>query len=366
MKRQSALAAGAFLVLIPGLAAAQDVGAGTIVAGPYFGVAGGYSWVQDLEMEFQNLRNEADIKDGWTGLVEGGYRLGTGLGVGLELGWTRNPVDEIFGGPPGRVGVQGNVDAFTVMGVGRYELAPMGALRPYVSAGVGIARIRFDEVGAVFAPGRIVDETDNALAWQVGAGAAFSMSPNLDLTFGYRFLDTGIVKIGAETDVDKVRFDYQSHTVLVGLRYTFGAPPAPRRPEPAPAAVQEPPPPPPPPPPPAISRNFTVFFDFDRSDLTADARQVLDNVARDAGSGNVAAVRVVGHADRSGPPDYNQRLSIRRAEAVRAYLETLGIGADRISIEGRGETEPLVPTADGVREPSNRRTVIIFPEGPAS
>lgn len=356
MKRQSALAAGAVVALIPGFAAAQEV-----ASGPYAGVAGGYTWTQDLEMEFQDIRNEADMKDGWTGLVEGGYRLPNGLAFGLELGWTRNAVDEIVGGLPGRTGTQGDVDAFTIMGVGKYEFAPLGAFRPYIGAGVGIARIRFNDVGEVFGPQGFVDGNDNALAWQVGAGASYALTPNLDLTVGYRFLDTGIVKIGDAVDVDKVRFDYQSHSVLVGVRWVFGAAPAPRPPEPTPVAAPQAAPPPPPPPPPAISRNFTVFFDFDESDLTQDARQVLENVARDARTGNITAVQVVGHADRAGPPDYNQRLSLRRAASVREYLQSLGLGADQIQINGRGEEEPLVPTGDGVREPSNRRAVVIFP-----
>lgn len=356
MKRKTALAAGAALFLVPAVAAARGM-----VQGPYVGISGGYTGVQDLEMEFTTVRNEADMKDGWTGLIEGGYRLNNGLAFGVELGWTRDAVDRIIGGLPGRTGTQGDVDAFTLMGVGRYEFAPRGALRPYISAGAGLARIRFNDVGELFGPRGFVDGNDDALAWQVGAGVSYSVSPNMDLSVGYRFMDTGIVKIGNGGAIDNVRFDYQNHTVLVGLRYTFGAPPRPPRPAPVAAAAPEPAPPPPPPPPPAISRNFTVFFDFNRSDLTRDAQQVLDNVARDARAGNITAIQVVGHADRSGTDTYNRRLSIRRAEAVRAYLQSAGLGAGQIAVEGRGESEPLVPTADGVREPSNRRSVIIFP-----
>ena len=187
------------------------------------------------------------------------------------------------------------------------------------------------------------------------------MAPNLDLTVGYRFLGSDDLDIRPAPGT-RFETEYQSHSVLVGLRYTFGAPAAAPAPTPVAATPTPPPAPPAPPPaPPAISRNFTVFFDFDKSDLTADARQVLDNVVKDARTGSIANVQVTGHADRSGSDDYNQRLSLRRAEAVREYLVTQGLGTGQVAVNGRGESEPLVPTADGVREPSNRRAVIIFP-----
>ena len=68
---------------------------------------------------------------------------------------------------------------------------------------------------------------------------------------------------------------------------------------------------------------------------------------------------VTGHTDRAGPAEYNMLLSLRRADAVREALATRGIAAGRISVAGRGEAEPAVPTADGVAEPANRRVEII-------
>jgi len=98
-----------------------------------------------------------------------------------------------------------------------------------------------------------------------------------------------------------------------------------------------------------------VFFDFDMSNITPESARVISEAASRARATGAVAIQVIGHADRSGPTDYNQRLSIRRANAVRDELVRNGIGADTITIEGRGETDPLVPTADGVREPQNRR-----------
>lgn len=115
----------------------------------------------------------------------------------------------------------------------------------------------------------------------------------------------------------------------------------------------------PPPPPPAAAEEkpepFLVFFDFDRSDITPESAQVIAQAASRAKQEGAVAIQVIGHADRSGPPAYNDRLSLRRANAVKAELEAQGISGSTITVEGRGESDPLVPTADGVREPQNRR-----------
>ncbi|MBX6747532.1 MAG: OmpA family protein, partial [Acetobacteraceae bacterium] len=71
-------------------------------------------------------------------------------------------------------------------------------------------------------------------------------------------------------------------------------------------------------------------------------------------------IEVAGHADRSGTPQYNMRLSRRRAETVAAELVRHGISRNEITIEAFGESRPLVPTADGVREPQNRRVEIVL------
>lgn len=105
---------------------------------------------------------------------------------------------------------------------------------------------------------------------------------------------------------------------------------------------------------------YLVFFDWDKSDLGAGALNVLDAVAAEVKKNPPNGISVVGHADTSGPKDYNQRLAFRRATAVRDALVSRGISADLIAIESRGEDELLVPTPDNVREPANRRANISF------
>jgi OOP family OmpA-OmpF porin len=107
-------------------------------------------------------------------------------------------------------------------------------------------------------------------------------------------------------------------------------------------------------PPPAGPREFRVYFDFDKSTLTPEGQQIVNQVAQLVKSGGTARLELVGKADRSGPDNYNQRLSERRARTVQDALTQAGVPRDRLTARGVGEKEPPVPTPDGVREPRNR------------
>ena len=114
----------------------------------------------------------------------------------------------------------------------------------------------------------------------------------------------------------------------------------------------------PPAPAPQQPANFMVFFDWDRSDITAQARGTIQQAAQAHRSMGNVPISLVGHADRSGPNNYNMALSLRRANAVKDTLVREGVSQQAISVAGRGEEQPLVQTADGVREPQNRRVEI--------
>lgn len=103
-----------------------------------------------------------------------------------------------------------------------------------------------------------------------------------------------------------------------------------------------------------------MFFDWDGTNLGAEAQQVLETAADYAKQQNFTNVDLAGHADRSGDAGYNMGLSRQRAEAVKAALVKLGLDANGISVAARGESATLVNTADGVREPRNRRVEIRF------
>jgi OOP family OmpA-OmpF porin len=101
-----------------------------------------------------------------------------------------------------------------------------------------------------------------------------------------------------------------------------------------------------------------VFFAWDRADLTDRARQVIAEAAENSQRVQSTRIEVAGHADRSGSAPYNQRLSQQRADAVAAELVRQGVPRGAIVVSAYGETRPLVPTADGAREPQNRRVEI--------
>jgi hypothetical protein len=127
------------------------------------------------------------------------------------------------------------------------------------------------------------------------------------------------------------------------------------------AACSEPaPPPPPPPPPPVQATSFMVFFDWDRSNLSAQAESTITQAANAFKSTGSARVTATGHTDKSGPENYNMALSLRRANTVKDSLVRNGVPASAISVIGKGESQPLVQTADGVREPQNRRVEIVI------
>lgn len=98
-----------------------------------------------------------------------------------------------------------------------------------------------------------------------------------------------------------------------------------------------------------------VFFDWDQADLEREAVPIMNQLADGLQNNPEWPVRIRGYADTSGPVDYNIALSMRRAETVRDALVERGVDPDRMELIALGETELRVPTADGVREPQNRR-----------
>ena len=123
----------------------------------------------------------------------------------------------------------------------------------------------------------------------------------------------------------------------------------------------EPPPPAPPPPPPMAPKpvtTFIVFFDFNKSNLTAEAQSVVAEAVKVAKGNGFVKVLVTGHTDTVGSDSYNMGLSVRRAEAVKDEMVREGMDGSGIAIQGKSFHDPLVPTGPGVREPQNRRAVI--------
>ncbi|WP_459617982.1 outer membrane protein OmpA [Bordetella sp. 2513F-2] len=104
--------------------------------------------------------------------------------------------------------------------------------------------------------------------------------------------------------------------------------------------------------------NADTFFDFDKSTLKPEGRQLLDQVASQASTIDLETIIAVGHTDSTGPEAYNQKLSERRAASVKSYLVSKGIDPNRIYTEGKGELQPVASNATREGRAQNRRVEI--------
>lgn len=336
--------------------------------GPYVAGAVGLSLPTDSDLDTTTTSGNTDLNPGFAAMVSVGHLYGNGLGTEIEFGYRANDVDRISGAT-----ATGDTGILSVMLNGYYDFGVSRRGTPYIGVGVGVARL--DAGGVSPVSNSRVDDYAAALAYQATAGIAYPVNDRLDIMLSYRYF--AIPDAGLETDAgESVDSDYTSHAVRFGFRYHFGGvrealamvfpEPAPRI---TPPAASPAPPsvksaarsaaPPPAKPAPAAEK-YLVFFDWNRWNLTPDARRIVKTAAENARRTGATRVEITGHADRSGAKGYNLRLSERRAITVRAALVKGGIAPDKITTSAKGETVPLVPTADGVREPQNRRAEIFL------
>jgi len=177
-------------------------------------------------------------------------------------------------------------------------------------------------------------------ALQVGGGVTGTLTRNLSL-YG---------DVAWQSDVGNGG-GFRGWVFNGGLRYLFGQPPA-SAPALMPAVTAAPAP--------QAARSYLVFFDWDKATLTGRARQIIREAAESSTRVQYTRIEVNGHTDTSGTPQYNMNLSLRRAHAVAGELVRDGVPASAISVRGFGQTDLLVPTGPGVREPQNRRVEIII------
>jgi outer membrane protein OmpA-like peptidoglycan-associated protein len=319
--------------------------------GWYIGLEGGGNWNSDNDAGFATVPPlfapvDIEFDTGWAALATIGYAFpDSGWRVEGEYGYRHNDVDAIGGLP-----ANGELTANTLMANVLYDFKLMDRLTLSVGAGAGAEHSTFDD-------GVIDQDEDYNFAYQGIAGLSYAMTPRMDLTLNYRYLRTDESSYhGAHlAHTDYYALDEgEKQTLTIGLRYDLYRDEAPM----VQAPVVAPPPAPPAEPAPAAPRQFVVFFGFDKSNLTTEAEKVISEAADAAKADGAATVIVVGHADTSGSPQYNQRLSERRANVVRGALVARGIDGGKITASGKGETELLVQTGDGVKEPQNRRATI--------
>jgi len=355
---------------------------------PYFGIEGGVSFDDQVTVDIDT--NRAD------GLLTNGAFADTNLGIDADVilgydfgafrleaegGYKRAGYESltvinsaILPGtltvPSGTV-VQNERDLEIWSGMinGLIEFGKDDGLQIYGGGGVGFANLSLPvEVAGI---GTVVDDDATDFAWQLIGGLRFAVNDNIDLGVKYRYFvaeNFGLEAAnGSPLDVD-----YTAHSVLASLVFNFGGAPAPEPviaapAQPAPVIAPPPPPRPAPPPPPQAQCNtgpYIVFFDFDRSDITAEASTILNNAVTAYANCGSARVMLAGHTDTSGSATYNEALAERRNGSVRNYMTGRGVAAGQITGEAFGETQPRVPTADGVREAQNRRVEVTY--GPGS
>ena len=101
-----------------------------------------------------------------------------------------------------------------------------------------------------------------------------------------------------------------------------------------------------------------AFFAFDKSVVQPAGKAKLDDLVKRMQAMDIEVVVAVGHTDSTGPASYNQRLSVRRAEAVKAYMVSKGVNADRIFTEGKGEGSPIADNSNRSGRAKNRRVEV--------
>jgi OOP family OmpA-OmpF porin len=157
--------------------------------------------------------------------------------------------------------------------------------------------------------------------------------------------------------------------LLVAVAFAAGCATEPAAPEPKPApppapkpapAPEKPKPAPEKPKPVAEKVTFAadVLFDFDKAVIKPEGKSKLDDIGNKVKGVNLEVVIAIGHADSVGSDAYNQRLSVRRAEAVKAYMISKGIEPNRVYTEGKGEKQPVADNKTSDGRAKNRRVEI--------
>jgi outer membrane protein OmpA-like peptidoglycan-associated protein len=366
---QAALLVATGLLALPVPGAAQ-IPTGTYIAagiGADFPVTGSVQ-PQGALRSATNGSGEFGYSNRPMGLLTLGYGFGNGVRVELEGSLRGNTVTSAagFAGLSPIGASQGQLWNFGLMGNALFELN-VGSpyIQPYIGAGLGYAWTELKDARVVGNGLRFEgDGTDGNFAYQFIAGAAFPIRsvPGLAATLEYRYFATldpdftgRVVNTTTQaTTSGRVDLQNQHHSLMVGLRYALGPQPQPvpllaTPPMLAPAVAPVP-----------VTRTYIVFFDRNSATLDARARQIVGEAAQAARGGGSTRIEVTGHTDTAGQAASNMVLSLRRAQVVAAELRRLGVRREEIVTRGLGETQLAVPTADGVREPQNRRVEILL------
>ena len=320
----------------------------------YLGGEGGWTGLEGTRGNIGGFPINQSFNDGFNVGARGGYMWGPWRFEG-EYSYRENSGNATAFGSR----LNGNIDTNSFMANAIYDFNIGWPVTPHIGMGIGgvdlNASLKLPVIGTVS------KTSDTVFAYQAIAGFRYLISPELAFDLDYRYRGTAdatyqtrAFTIGGVV-VPGGRYSASANTnnVVASLTWIFGAPPPPPPPIAAPVAMPAPPPP--------NRQVFLVFFDWDRDTITPAGAQIIGQAANAFKAGHQVQIQVTGYTDRSGSPGYNQRLSERRANNVANTLVRDGVPRNQMAVSGRGENDNRVPTADGVREPQNRRVEIVLP-----
>jgi outer membrane protein OmpA-like peptidoglycan-associated protein len=344
MNLRTALLAATSLALASTTASAAE--------GWYMSVGAGWNWLEDADYSVvgsgSNYAGQNEYESGYIVAGAVGYDWGRWRAE-FEVAYRDNNIDCVSTGTGSCFGLTTSNDGvweFSQMVNVLYDIPLGGRFSASVGAGVGGVLVVADE-GIINWPGVAPKLDDYVVAGQLIAQLGYQLSDRWQLYADYRYLLADDPESFSPPAVSTATWEKSDHSVMLGLRFDLqrdGAAPMPPKPQP--------------PVTPRAPKQFIVFFGFNKSNLTPEAERVVADAAAAAKEYGSASIMVVGHTDTVGSNRYNDALSMRRSSAVKAGLVGHGIPASAISTGGRGESELMVQTGDGVKEPQNRRATI--------
>ncbi|MBB3881649.1 OmpA family protein [Acetobacter oeni] len=361
------------------MAAAPVAASATTITGPYVDIGGGYDLTQSQHAHFAGDAGGSGggsatyrHQNGFTGFGSFGWGFGNGLRAEVEGVYNYSEINHASNASANRTRGSDQSYGGLVNVLYDIDLKQFGIdapVTPFVGVGAGYLWQHYNPTQSNYANGNTtrLGGTNGGFAYQGIVGAAYDTGiPGLQVTTEYRMIGqpgsftdgaySGTSITNGHRSTGNVNFDHRfNHQFILGLRYAFDTAPPP--PPPAPVVA-----------PPVVTpaRTYLVFFDWDKSNLTARARQIVAEAAQASTHVQTTRIEVNGYTDNSSArggasgAKYNMGLSIRRADSVKAELVRDGVPASAIDIHGYGEQHPLVPTGPNTREPQNRRVEIIL------
>ena len=305
---------------------------GSLIAATSFGVLAQGQGAVEGELFYKKQYNDSvkHIEDGFNPGARIGYFLTDDLSLNLSYDKTNHTRSN---DGTGNQKIKGDTGSL----VAQYHFGQAGvdSLRPYVEGGFG-----HQSRGNVKADGH--SGRDQTTFATVGTGVKYYFTNNLYARAG----------VEADYGLDNGKWDYSA---LVGLGVNFGGNAGAVAPAPTPAPAPEPTPEPEAPVAQVVRVELDVKFDFDKAVVKPNSYGDVKNLADFMKQYPATNVEVAGHTDSVGPDAYNQKLSQRRADAVKQVLVKDGVAANRVTSVGYGESRPVADNATEAGRAVNRR-----------